>query len=56
MDVGWVHPWVGLGWVGSYFLGISMGQVWLGQTRTISKNPITPSRILGTSFHDIDTL
>ena len=28
MDVGWVHPWVGLGWVGLNFDGHIMG--WVG--------------------------
>jgi len=30
MDVGWVHPWVGLGWVGLNFDGHIMGWVGLG--------------------------
>jgi len=28
MDMGWVHPWVGLGWVGSHFPAHMMG--WVG--------------------------
>ena len=27
MDMGWVHPWVGLGWVGSHFSAHVMGWV-----------------------------
>ena len=30
MAMGWVHPWVGLGWVGSHFLWNAMGWVGLG--------------------------
>jgi len=28
MDMGWVHPWVGLGWVGSEIFVFEMG--WVG--------------------------
>ena len=35
MDVGWVHPWVGLGWVWVVFFEIYVGLVGSGENNFI---------------------
>ena len=35
MDMGWVNPWVGLGWVWVRIFHFVMGWVWLGPTKKL---------------------